>query len=136
MKRLLFLLVAILSVSTTYAAETQVRIGNRNATVVTDESSDSPMACHAALLESIKKQGWHDELYNDAANGRACLAFSQRVVEQGVCTKLRITFWKASKTADGKTRTKTQVFVVTKAELNSFLDTEIRPLFVQFSHAE
>ena len=49
---------------------------------------------------------------------------------------MKITFWKASKTADGKTITKSQVFMVTKAELNSFLDNEIRPLFVKFSHAQ
>ena len=91
---------------------------------------------HAALLEKINKQGWHDEFYNATDNGQAFFAFSQRVIEHGACNKMKITFWKASKTADGKTITKSQVFMVTKAELNSFLDNEIRPLFVKFSHAQ
>jgi hypothetical protein len=135
-KKLTLLFVALLAVATTYAVETQVRIGDRDVTVIDEESSASPTACHAALLEKINKQGWHDEFYNATDNGKAFFAFSQRVIEHGTCNKMKITFWKASQTTDGKTITKTQIFVVTKAELSSFLDNEVRPLFVKFSHAQ
>jgi hypothetical protein len=135
-KKLPLLFVALLIVSTAFAVETRVRIGNRDVTVIDEESSASPTACHAALLEKITKQGWHDEFYNAIDNGKAFFAFSQRVIENGTCNKMKITFWKASQTTEGKTVTKSQIFVVTKAELSSFLDNEVRPLFVKFSHAQ
>jgi hypothetical protein len=34
--------------------------------LIKEQSPDSPKTCHAALLEKIKKQGWHDEIYNSA----------------------------------------------------------------------
>ena len=66
MKNLLPLFATLLAFSTAFAAETSIRIGNHDVNVITDQSPDSPRACHAALLEKIKKQGWHDEIYNSA----------------------------------------------------------------------
>ena len=97
---LLFLTLAIVSIAC--ATETQTRVGERDVTVIREENQDSPKNCHTALLESVKKQGWHDEIYNSVDKDKAYLVFSQRIVERGAWTKTRITFWKAIKSADGK----------------------------------
>jgi len=134
MKVFPLLFASLVVVSVACATETQTRIGDRDVTVIKEQSPDSPKSCHIALLESVKKQGWHDEIYNSVDKDKAYLAFSQRIVERGAWTKTRITFWKAVKTADGKSDTISEVFIVSRAELGSFLDNEIRPLFVKFSH--
>jgi hypothetical protein len=135
MKNLISLLATLLTFSTAFAAETSLRIGNHDVNVITDQSPDSPKACHAALLERIKKQGWHDEIYNSASDEKAFLVFSQRIVDRGELSRMKITFWKAIKSTDGRTNVETQVFFINRTELTSFLDNEIRPLFVEFSHA-
>jgi len=136
MKNLIPLLAALLAFSTTFAAETSVRIGTHEVNVISDQSADSPNACHAMLLDKITKQGWHDEIYNSATEQKAFLVFSQRVIANGALSKMRITFWKAIKGADGKTNVETQVFLINRTELSSFLDDEIRPLFLKFSHTQ
>ncbi len=135
MKVLPVLAITLVAISVASATETQTRVGDRDVTVITDQSPGSPKACHAALLESVKKQGWHDEIYNTTDKDKAYLVFSQRIVERGYWTKTRITFWKAVGTADGRSDTLSQVFIVNRTDLSSFLDNEIRPLFLQFSHA-
>ena len=136
MTRSSLLFVALIIAPFAFATETQIRIGDRDATVITDQSPDSPKACHTALIESVKKQGWHDEIYNSVDKDKAYLVFSQRVIMRGEWIKTKFTFWKAIKTADGKSDLILQVFIVNKAELSSFLDNEIRPLFLNFSHVQ
>ena len=136
MKRLSLLILAFLSISIAYSVESKTRIGDRDVNIITGQSTDAPKICNAALLEKIKKQGWHDEIYNSVDDGKACLVFSQRVVERGEWTKIRITLWKATRTADGKTATESHVYVLDKTEVNSFLDEEIRPLFLKFSRVQ
>jgi hypothetical protein len=134
MKNLIPLLATLLALSTSIAAETSVRIGTHEVNVTSDQSADSPMVCHAALLDKVTKQGWHDEIYNSATEQKAFLVFSQRVVDRGALSKMKITFWKAIKGADGKSNVETHVFLIDRTELTSFLDDEIRPLFLKFSH--
>jgi hypothetical protein len=135
MKKISLLLLALLTISAAYAAETQARIEGRDVTIVTDQSTDSPKACHDALLQSIKKKGWHDEIFDSADGDKAYLVFSQHVIQNREWLKMRITFWKASKTADGKTAMESQVFILDKSEVNNFLDRDIRRLFLKFSHS-
>jgi len=134
MKNPILLLALFLSCSTAFAIETSIRVGNRDVNVTNDQSTDSPIICHDALLDQIKKQGWHDEIYNSATNEKAFLVFSQRVVDKGELKKMKITFWKANKGADGVTQVQTQVFLINRTEVASFLDGEIKPLFLRFSH--
>jgi hypothetical protein len=136
MKNLIPLLATLLALSPSFAAEISVRIGNHDVSVITDQSADSPKTCHAALLDKVTKQGWHDEIYNSATEQKAFLVFSQRVVDNGALSKMKITFWKAIKGADGKTNVETQVFLINRTELTPFLDDEIRPLFLKFSHTQ
>jgi hypothetical protein len=135
MKSLTLLLATLLTFSMAYADETLIRIGNHNVNLIKEQSPDSPKTCHAALLEKIKKQGWHDEIYNSAADEKAYLVFSQRIIDKGVLSRMRITFWKAGKGADGMTNVEEQVFLLDRTELDSFLDVEIKPLFLKFSRA-
>jgi hypothetical protein len=135
MKYLFSLIATLLALSPAFAVQSSIRIGSRDVNVIVEQSSDSPRACHAALLEKIKKQGWHDEIYNSANDEKAFLVFSQRVLDGGELIRMKITFWKASKSADGKTNLEEQVFLINRAELTPFLDDEIRPLFLKFSHA-
>ena len=135
MKVLPMLAITLVAISVAFATETQTRIGDRDVTVITDQSPGSPKACHAALLESVKKQGWHDEIFDSADGDKAYLVFSQHVIQNREWLKMRITFWKASKTADGKTAMESQVFILDKSEVNNFLDRDIRRLFLKFSHS-
>ncbi len=134
MKNLPFLLAMLLTFPTANAVGNTIRIGSHEVSVVSEQSTDSPKACHAALLEKIKKQGWYDDIYNSATDNKALLVFSQRIIEKGALSKLKITFWKASKGADGKTDVESQVFFIEKTAVSAFLDDEIKPLFLKFSH--
>jgi hypothetical protein len=134
MKNLPFLLAMLLAFPTANAVENTIRIGGHDVSVSSEQSPDPPKACHAALLEKIKKQGWHDEIYNSAMDNKAFLVFSQRVIERGALSKFKFTFWKASTDADGKTKVESQVFFIEKTAVNAFLDDEIKPLFLKFSH--
>ena len=133
MKKLTFLLIAIIALPPIRATESWIRVGNRDINVITEDTTDTPKSCHATLLERLKKQGWHDEIYNSVADDKAFLVYSQRVLERGELSKIKITFWKANKEPDGKTKVESQVYLIAKGDVNSFLEEEIRPLFLKFS---
>jgi hypothetical protein len=117
-----------------YSAEAVITVNNRQVRANTEIGSDSPQALSLAIQSNIKKQGWHDIIYNHDAPDQAFLYFTQKT-SAGADLELKVTFWKAVKNGE-RTEICTWVTNVKAGEVNRFLDEEFARVAMQFKVAK
>ena len=117
------------------AAESVITIDSRPVQASTETATDLPPALLATLRGQLRKQGWHDIIYNNESPEKAFLYFTQRTMTNGQITGVRITFWKAIRSGD-KTETSTWVINLKPTEVNRFLDEQLSAAALQFKVAK
>lgn len=125
-------LLAVLPLAATAGTqETQTWINGRSVSIRTEESPAAPAKCQQAVEQQLAREGWYNEIQRVTAADSAYLIFSQRAAEPCQARNVKITLWRAV-VRNATTVVEAREYTLKAAEVNAFLDTELRPLAAQF----
>lgn len=110
---------------------TQTWINGRTVTIRTEVTPADPAKCQHVVEQQLARGGWYNEIYRAADGDKAFLIFSQRAADPCQAKSVKVTLWRAV-AQNGTTTMEAHEYNLKPAEVNSFLDTELLRLAVQF----